>query len=256
VPDLLSRIGPILKSLVPGRSADERVTELKPWARAVVTLYVLTIVPLLVVFFGLMIVSAPRVVGTAWHSLGTHAGRLGDDGLARGALDVVQMLVLTLPALGIVYTFTRVGWKAGRGSWVASEGRPVLRAGTVVAGAAILAGLAALWWPRGDYRPIQPGERGTVSGAITQVRSVTRGLRPATPAPAAKPKPAEHARTSTTETTTRTTRTTTTAETTSTASAATTAEATTAATETTPSAVTDTTQTTDTTTDTTTSTTP
>jgi putative peptide zinc metalloprotease protein len=37
VPDMLSRIKPVLRSLIPRREADPRVTELKPWVRAAVT---------------------------------------------------------------------------------------------------------------------------------------------------------------------------------------------------------------------------
>src|SRR3954468_15478938 len=47
VPDMLARIKPVLASLVPGRDADPRVTELKPWVRRVVTAYICTIVPVL-----------------------------------------------------------------------------------------------------------------------------------------------------------------------------------------------------------------
>ena len=48
VPDLFSRVGPILSSLVPGRGASPRVRELRPAARAVVTIWVLTAVPVMV----------------------------------------------------------------------------------------------------------------------------------------------------------------------------------------------------------------
>jgi hypothetical protein len=45
-----------------------------------------------------------------------------------------------------------------------------------------LAGTAAfaafIWWPNGDYRPIQPGEKGTIQGAVEQLAAVPTG-RPA-----------------------------------------------------------------------------
>src|SRR5207244_8888345 len=34
------------------------------------------------------------------------------------------------------------------------------------------------WWPNGDYRPIQRGERGTIEGAVTELAAVPSG-RPA-----------------------------------------------------------------------------
>ena len=47
VPDLYQRIGPTLLGLLPGRWRDPEATVLKPWARAVVTAWVLVVVPLL-----------------------------------------------------------------------------------------------------------------------------------------------------------------------------------------------------------------
>ena len=47
VPDILSRIKPVLSSLLPWRKADDRVTELKPWVRVVVTGYIVILVPVL-----------------------------------------------------------------------------------------------------------------------------------------------------------------------------------------------------------------
>lgn len=47
VPDLFSRVGPVLRSLRPGHPADPRVTELRPRARRVVKAWVLLVVPLL-----------------------------------------------------------------------------------------------------------------------------------------------------------------------------------------------------------------
>src|SRR5205807_9709328 len=65
VPDMLSRIRPVLASLLPWRDADERVTELKPWVRAVVTAYVLVVVPVIALVFVLMLAHAPRAFATA-----------------------------------------------------------------------------------------------------------------------------------------------------------------------------------------------
>src|SRR3954462_3316418 len=47
VPGMLSRIRPVLASLAPWRAPDDRVTELKPWVRVVVTAYVLVVVPVI-----------------------------------------------------------------------------------------------------------------------------------------------------------------------------------------------------------------
>src|SRR4051812_20351983 len=68
VPDMFSRIKPTLASLLPWRKASDRVTELKTWVRTAVTAYVLTVVPLLLAMFGLMLFNAPRIFATAWDS--------------------------------------------------------------------------------------------------------------------------------------------------------------------------------------------
>ena len=47
VPDLFHRIRPTLLGLLPGRGGSPESRALKPWARAVVTLWVLLVVPLL-----------------------------------------------------------------------------------------------------------------------------------------------------------------------------------------------------------------
>src|SRR4051794_29701025 len=105
VPDMLSRIRPVLASLAPWRRADERVIELKPWVRVVVSAYVVLVIPLLVALFALMLVHAPRAFATAWDSLQVRWGRVAaGEPLGPSAKDVLQMAVLVLPCLGMVYT--------------------------------------------------------------------------------------------------------------------------------------------------------
>src|SRR3954463_13972832 len=91
VPDMLSRIRPVLASLMPWRRADDRVTELKPWARAVVTAYVVVVVPLLAALFVLMLAHAPRAFATAWDSLQVRWDRIGGEPTPRALRDGFQM---------------------------------------------------------------------------------------------------------------------------------------------------------------------
>ena len=69
VPDLFRRIGPVLRSLVPGRPADPQVQGLKRGARVTLTAWVLLMVPLLVVELGLTILNAPSLATTFARSL-------------------------------------------------------------------------------------------------------------------------------------------------------------------------------------------
>src|SRR5207249_3673621 len=68
VPDMFARIKPTLASLLPWKQTSDRVTELKPWVRVVVTAYVFTVVPLLLFMFGMMVINAPRIISTAYDS--------------------------------------------------------------------------------------------------------------------------------------------------------------------------------------------
>ena len=182
VPDMLARIKPVLTSLIPGREADARVTELKPWVRVVVTAYVCTIVPVLVLSTVLMVAHAPRAFATAYDSAGVQWDRIAAaPGVAAAATGVVQLALLVLPSMGMVLTSGRVGGRVCRSAWCWSEGEP-LRRGVLGIGTLAVAGAAAfIWWPNGEYRPIQPAERGTVQAAVRDLSALPTGRPSLTP---------------------------------------------------------------------------
>jgi putative peptide zinc metalloprotease protein len=183
VPDMFARIKPTLASVfLPWRQTPEEVTVLKPWVRAATTIYVLTIVPLLGFFIALMVINLPRIVTTAYDSFILQWDKLGHESALHVAVSVLQMVVLTLPVLGIVYTFWMLGRKALTGGWHVTAGRPVARAAFVTATVALLAGVGWIWAPAAVYRPIQPGERGTVVGGLDQLAAVQTGRPALTPA--------------------------------------------------------------------------
>jgi putative peptide zinc metalloprotease protein len=185
VPDMFSRIKPTLASFLPWRKTSDRVTELKPWVRGAVTLYVLIVVPLLLFMFTMMVINAPRVFSTAWDSFFVQYHKVqhafnGGSAL-HGVIGSLQMLILVLPAVGIVATFWMATRRVGGGIWRATEGRDPARAAYIAAVAAGAGALAYLWWPNGEYRPIQPGERGTVLGAVKQLSAIPSGRPALTP---------------------------------------------------------------------------
>lgn len=189
VPDMFSRIRPVLASLAPWRPADDRVTELKPWVRSVVTGYVLLVVPILVVAFALMLAHAPRAFATAWDSLSLRWARVGDEPAGRAALDVFQMVVLVLPCLGMAYTTARLAGHGGRGAWRWSDGRALRRAPLLAGAATAVACVGFLWWPQhGDYRPITKSDRGTLAGGLRDLRQIAHRRPPAAP-PSPSPAP-------------------------------------------------------------------
>jgi hypothetical protein len=55
-----------------------------------------------------------------------------------------------------------------------------VRAAFVAATASAAGFFAYIWWPNGEYKPIQKGEKGTLVGAIDQLGAVSTG-RPALP---------------------------------------------------------------------------
>src|SRR5205823_3062959 len=62
-----------------------------------------------------------------------------------------------------------------------TAGHPFRRGALTLATAAAAAGTVYIWLPNGDYRPIQPGERGTLQGGIAELASLQTGRPSLTP---------------------------------------------------------------------------
>jgi putative peptide zinc metalloprotease protein len=104
VPDLFSRMGPVLASVIPGRPTHPRVQELKPWVRRTITLWVLVVVPYLGYWLIGFLIVVPRVLPVVWHRLIelSHAvgAAAGAGQVSLAALGVVQIFLLLLPWVG------------------------------------------------------------------------------------------------------------------------------------------------------------
>ena len=179
VPDMFMRIKPVLASLVPWKKSDQRVTELKTWARVTVTLWVFLIIPFMLFVVVNIVIAAPRIVATAWDSffsLWHKTGSQFDAGeTTAGVLGVVQMIFLVLPVAGMAVTFARIAGRTGRGAWRWSAESAPKRGTVVLAGAALVAAIAYVWVPNGEYTPIQPGEKGTLSDSFAAVSAIGSG---------------------------------------------------------------------------------
>ncbi|MEA2297638.1 MAG: putative peptide zinc metalloprotease protein [Solirubrobacteraceae bacterium] len=179
VPDIFLRIRSVLQSFIPGRPADERVTELKSWVRVVVSAYVVLVVLFLLVSVLALVINLPRMVATGYDSAALHFQAVGPDfrrGQAlKGILDVVQTLFLALPGAGLLYTGARVGARGASGAVTWSSGHPARQAVLGLGASAGLALAAFSWWPNGEYRPVQPGERGTLTGIVQEVAAIPTG---------------------------------------------------------------------------------
>ncbi|MCU7822149.1 hypothetical protein, partial [Kitasatospora sp. DSM 101779] len=118
VPDLFGKVRPILRSMLPWRPVPPEVAGLKRSSRAVVTAWVLAMVPLLVAEIAYVLWNAPRLLRTAVDSF---TGRLAEtaDAFAAGApaaaaLGVIGLVMLLLPTAGLVYLLVRLARRAGR----------------------------------------------------------------------------------------------------------------------------------------------
>lgn len=174
VPDLFQRIRPVLLGLLPWRWGRPENRVLKPWARAVVTLWVLVTVPLLLFSLAMMVLALPRLLATAWSSAAKQqellAGSLGAGDLAGAAVRILAIAAVALPMVGMLYILVRLLRQLVTRLWRKTSGHALRRTAAMGAVAALLAGLAWAWWPDGGtYRPVQPYERGTLADATASV---------------------------------------------------------------------------------------
>ncbi|MGH3428935.1 MAG: hypothetical protein ACRDQZ_15445, partial [Mycobacteriales bacterium] len=118
VPDLFSRVGPVLASIIPGRATHPRVLELKPWVRRTIILWVLIAVPYLLYWFIGFLLIVPRVLPVVWHQLVelcqavSAAATAGH--VAEAVLGAVQIYLLLLPWVG---SLLMLGMMARRPVW-------------------------------------------------------------------------------------------------------------------------------------------
>jgi len=182
VPDLYAHIKPTLLGLLPNRWGKPEGKVLKPWAKAVVTIWVLVVVPLLLLSLVMMVLVLPRLLATAWDNLGQEWASLGDN-LGAGdflgvGVNVLSTLAICVPVFGIIYILARLVRRTTAKVWTATEDRPLRRRGAVILAALLVGALVWAWLPHGQYRPIQPDERGTLLDGISLAVAQT-GIAPA-----------------------------------------------------------------------------
>ncbi|NYJ06723.1 hypothetical protein [Petropleomorpha daqingensis] len=186
VPDLYAHIGPTMKRLLPGGRRSP--SALTGRARAIVTVWVLVVVPVLLSLMLGAVLLLPRLVTTAWESGRLIAGRLpdqfGSGDFFAGLAGLLQLLALVLPVLGSVLVTQRVARTGFSKTRAWSAGRPGRRTVAVVAGAAVVAGLAWAWWPSGQYEPVRASDRGTLPSFVQMLGSPQTTVRSSSsPAP-------------------------------------------------------------------------
>jgi putative peptide zinc metalloprotease protein len=152
IPDFFSQMGPFLRSVlpIPGLKGS-KLPDLKPWVKAVFAGYILLTIPVLTLFFVLMVWNFPRFMVIAWESwlYQSRAFSIAQnmrDFLGMAAV-VSQMLLLTLSMLAAAYflyiisrAFIGVLWNWGRPTLTRRIVAALATAGTVTL-------IAVLWAP-------------------------------------------------------------------------------------------------------------
>jgi putative peptide zinc metalloprotease protein len=182
VPDLFARIGAILRSLLFWRPPDPRVTALKRWVRVAVTTWVLIVVPLLVLELLIVLIHLPRILGTSWDSADRLARAVGPafgrGNVIGGISDALQILVLAIPITGMILGIGQLFRKGSMWAWRATRRHPIRRILALAAISGFTALLLLAWIPSRNYRPIQPGERGTQGQGLHALFSLAGGAGP------------------------------------------------------------------------------
>src|SRR6266568_4108052 len=172
VPDLFRRIGPVLRSLIPGRPADPRVQGLKRGARVTLTAWVLVMVPLIIVELGLTILNAPSLARTFALSLADQAGALAEQlrraDIPAALLSVFSMVLLVLPIAGLSCILLITGRRLVRSVVAVNRRRPVLWLPSAAATLLVAALLAAHWHLLPAARTVTP--RPSAVGDVTAQR--------------------------------------------------------------------------------------
>jgi putative peptide zinc metalloprotease protein len=174
VPDFFTQMAAFARSVLPVKAwKGRKLPAMKTWAKVVFAVYMLITIPLLVFLVVLMVRSVPRVLATAWDSLGqqgqafTAAQSSGNVlGLAGSSLQAVLLLI---PTIGLCYTLFSLGRRLVTGLW--RWGQPSLpRRGASVLGLAAAAGLVGFMWiPQVSLPGGTPGQQSVASGPIAPV---------------------------------------------------------------------------------------
>ena len=178
VPDLFAHIKPTLTSILPRRLRKSTPPALKPWARTVVVLWVLLVIPLLLFPMGGAFLLFPRIAGTAWDSMQMQwhaAEHYWVEGNPAGVIvRLLASLIVALPVLGLLYLFWRLGVKSFVRAWRATRGKRLRRTGLVAVTLGVIAAVVWFWWPRGDtYRPIEGDDQIDIPMFVPSEQPVT-----------------------------------------------------------------------------------
>jgi putative peptide zinc metalloprotease protein len=176
VPDLYAHIGPTLRRLLPWRRHER--SALTGRARALVTAWVLIVVPVLLSMSLSAILLFPKLAASTWES-GSHiASAIPGQGVVAVLASIVRLFALVLPVIGVTLMVQRLLRRTATRAWRWSDGRAERRALLAAATAGLAALLAWAWWPAGQYQPVRATDRGTLLSAFRTVGAPASVARP------------------------------------------------------------------------------
>jgi putative peptide zinc metalloprotease protein len=156
VPDLFTRVIPVLKSTRPGARHDPRAAGLTRSARVTVTAWVFSVIPLLAGTFGYLLLYLPAINRALWHTA-TQQAHLTVAAAARhhyaaAAGGVIGAVLTALPAIGMCYVTGGLARSAATASLRWSAGWPGRRLAAAVVALGCIAALGAFWTLQGQFR--------------------------------------------------------------------------------------------------------
>lgn len=169
VPDLLSRVGPIVRDVVGWGTKtgpdsvrkgklDPRVRQLRRGARAVVATWVLVTIPLIGFSLIWLVLRLPAFLATSWRSVTTQTavavGAAASGDVIRAGAAAVSTILLTLPVTGAGLLLYRLGRWGGRSGLRWSSGRWPFRVALLLAVIGFVTVLL-LWWSGKGYLQVQ-----------------------------------------------------------------------------------------------------
>jgi putative peptide zinc metalloprotease protein len=156
VPDLFSHVVPVLRNGLPRQHRDRHATGLGRHAQAVVTSWVLCVVPLLTLTMGYLLLRLPEANQALWHSA-SHAASLAVTGFAghryaAAAVDAISAGLAATPIAGSLFIAAGLARRAIATGHRWSADRPARRLPAVIAGVGCAVCLVACWAAQGEFR--------------------------------------------------------------------------------------------------------
>ena len=113
VPDLLSRVKSIFRSLLPGNDRDAALRDLKPWVRAVTVVYLVALVGVLGSVYTLLAMHAPALIESARHSFFVHlhqaSAAVEAHNWVLAAIAGIETAAVLLPVVALTLGIARLG---------------------------------------------------------------------------------------------------------------------------------------------------